>query len=63
MGGNRKRALRVNFSEISTFETEYWPPLRIRMLTDLCGRWVDQIDDNIPMKQLVLGMGNREEFA
>ena len=44
-------------SEMSRFETEILSTdENMKNLTDLCGQWVDQVDDRIPMNQLILDM-------
>ena len=46
---------------MSRFETEILATdENLKNLTDLCGQWVDQVDDHIPMKQLVLDMDSSE---
>ena len=42
---------------MSRFETEMLATdENMKNLTNLCGQWVDQVDDRIPMKQLILDM-------
>ena len=48
-------------SEMSRFENEILATSEnLRNLTDVCGRWVDQVADRIPMKQLTLDMDSSE---
>ena len=46
---------------MSRFETEILATdENLKKLTDLCGRWVDQVADRIPIKQLTLDMDSSE---
>lgn len=51
VGGRVKDHIVASTSEMSRFETEI-PATdgNLKNLTDLCGLWVDQVDDRIPMK-------------
>jgi hypothetical protein len=57
VGDRAKDRFAVSTSEMSRFETEILATdENLKKLTDLCGHWVDQVDDRIPMKQLILDM-------
>ncbi len=48
-------------SEMSRFENEILATSEnLKNLNDVCGRWVDQVADRIPMKQLTLDMDSSE---
>jgi len=57
VGERAKDRFAASTSEMSRFETEILATdENLNNLTDLCGQWVDQVDDRIPMKQLILDM-------
>ena len=57
VGERAKDRFAASTSEMSRFETEMLATdENLNNLTDLCGQWVDQVDDRIPMKQLILDM-------
>ena len=57
VGERAKDRFAASSSEMSRFETEILATdENLNNLTDLCGQWVDQVDDRIPMKQLILDM-------
>ena len=57
VGERAKDRFAASTSEMSRFETEILATdENMKNLTDLCGQWVDQVDDRIPMKQLILDM-------
>ena len=57
VGERGKERYAASTSEMSRFETEILATdENLNNLTDLCGQWVDQVDDRIPMKQLILDM-------
>ena len=57
VGERAKDRFAASTSEMSRFETEMLATdENMKNLTNLCGQWVDQVDDRIPMKQLILDM-------
>jgi len=57
VGERAKDRFAASTSEMSRFETEILATdENLNNLTDLCGQWLDQVDDRIPMKQLILDM-------
>ncbi len=61
VGERAKDRFAASTSEMSRFETEILATdENLKKLTDLCGHWVDQVDDRIPMKQLILDMDSSE---
>ena len=57
VGERAKDRFASSTSEMSRFETEILSTdENMKNLTDLCGQWVDQVDDRIPMNQLILDM-------
>ncbi len=61
VGERAKDRFAASTSEMSRFETEILATDgNLENLTDLCGQWVDQVDDRIPMKQLILDMDSSE---
>ena len=57
VGERAKDRFAASTSEMSRFETEILATdENMKNLTNLCGQWVDQVDDRIPMKQLILDM-------
>jgi hypothetical protein len=61
VGERAKDRFAASTSEMSRFETEILATNEnLENLTGLCGQWVDQVDDRIPMKQLILDMDSSE---
>ena len=57
VGERAKDRFAASTSEMSRFESEILATdENLNNLTDLCGQWVDQVDDRIPRKQLILDM-------
>ena len=61
VGERAKGRFAASTSEMSRFETEILATDKnLKSLTDLCGQWVNQVEDRIPMKQLILDMDSSE---
>ena len=61
VGERAKDRFTASTSEMSRFEIEILATdENLKNLTDLCGRWVDQVYDRILMKQLILDMDSSE---
>ena len=61
VGERARERFAASPSEMSRFENEILATSEnLKNLTDVCGRWVDQVADRIPMKQLTLDMDSSE---
>lgn len=61
VGERAKDLLAASTSEMNRFETEMLAPDdNLENLSDVCSRWVDQVAERLPRKQLVLDMDSSE---